>query len=94
MNQIALYSFNNSKMLPNRCQFAMLQAEKYGITTFQQACILFPLAIDILTPSAYGDSVCVSVQTLLFHTPDTIISMIISITNSITVMLLHIERNF
>ncbi|MGN0595598.1 MAG: hypothetical protein ACI4I6_10595, partial [Hominimerdicola sp.] len=42
-NQIALYSFNNSKMLPNRCQPAMSQAEKCEITQLQQACTLFPL---------------------------------------------------
>ena len=45
-NQIALYSFSNSKMLPNRCQSAMLQAEKCGITPFLRSCFyMYPLAV-------------------------------------------------
>ena len=57
MNQIALIfsdiiyitvaddrlSFARQEMLPNRCHSANLYHEKYGITPFEQAFVLFPL---------------------------------------------------
>jgi hypothetical protein len=51
MNQIAfIFSdrnlitvADNREMLPNRCHSAQPHLEKYGITPFQQAFVLFPL---------------------------------------------------
>ena len=62
-------------MLPNRCQSAMLQAEKCGITPFQQNCILFPLAIEICPPDTSGDSVFQVLQIKRIHSCGTRIMM-------------------
>ena len=81
MNQIALIFSDrifitvadNRELLPNRCHFATQIAEDSVVKPFVWGLLLFPLVTSFFTPDTCGDSVCLSVQSIIPHTPDTLI---------------------